>query len=258
MACENDKYNSRCEEDPTPQAVSEPSTVLSRKHTSSVPGNWKDSEPLGVRFIPEEWELFLYLRLKVSGNQIPPGIIEEVDIYQFDPIQLEGAFSSCTHNRMMYFLTPLHKVGSRNQREATNGTWRKENKTSVSDALVVVGERGSYSFDRKVKKVGQTKFLMREYKLKENTDWALSVVYPGPRERRQTSDEFIFTDWFNKMTSAKEKGNDTDDGSDLSLSLSLPKRRNVNLENRVPSDAIACRRAVVRSPHLVKLAQEWP
>lgn len=54
---------------------------------------WKKQLPQGVKFKPTDEELNLYLRIKCSNGEILPGIINELDIYKYDPKELSGILS---------------------------------------------------------------------------------------------------------------------------------------------------------------------
>ncbi|XP_059635432.1 NAC domain-containing protein 55-like isoform X2 [Cornus florida] len=172
---------------------------------------WKNVVPIGVRFHPQEWELFLYLRLKVEGKPIPQGTIAELDIYDYSPTQLNSIYGADVEN--MYFLTPLHKLGSRIQREALNGTWRKFGSKEVVDAVGTVGYKGSFNFEWKPHH-GQDRFLMKEYTFAELNEWALVEIYPVKQIKKQNRN-LIFNNWFREESSLNDSG-------DLKLSLSLP------------------------------------
>ena len=53
--------------------------------------NWKDSLPIGYRFRPKNVELLkYYLLAKVSNSYYNPGIINELDVYAYQPWDLPG------------------------------------------------------------------------------------------------------------------------------------------------------------------------
>ncbi|XP_059635411.1 NAC transcription factor 29-like [Cornus florida] len=164
-------------------------------------GNWRSFIPIGVRFNPEEWELFLYLRLKVEGDPIPPETIRELDIYQYSPYQLRALYGDGDENKM-FFLTPIHKLGTRTQREACQyGTWRKMGNISFTDGSATIGCKGAFSFEWKAN-AGQGKFLMKEYLIEGVSEWALCEVHPVEQSNKQNTD-LVFDNWFGEKTSLK-------------------------------------------------------
>lgn len=53
---------------------------------------WKKKLPKGFHFVPTDEELIMYLRLKRSTNNIPWGIFNDLDVYQYEPHNLYGTY----------------------------------------------------------------------------------------------------------------------------------------------------------------------
>ncbi|XP_019248816.1 PREDICTED: NAC domain-containing protein 55-like [Nicotiana attenuata] len=72
---------------------------------------YMEQYPLGYRFVPNDQQLLLYLLWKVKGESIPPGLIQDADIYERNPFQLPGMD---TEEKYTYFFT-------RRERKYPNG-----------------------------------------------------------------------------------------------------------------------------------------
>lgn len=165
---------------------------------------WKEKFE-GIKFRPTAEDLAgHYLAGKVSGSTDGPifPLIQEVDVYQYEPSKLESkAYDFGDGN--MYFFSRIHKKykkGSIHERKAIGGFWKP------GKLIPVIGNRG----DRKIatvrsltyhrndpescKKPIKTHWLMKEYMLlkgpkKDKESTTLCVVYFHDKERRQCESE---------------------------------------------------------------------
>ncbi|XP_019231417.1 PREDICTED: NAC domain-containing protein 72-like [Nicotiana attenuata] len=139
---------------------------------------WKKKLPQGVIFKPTDEELNLYLRTKSSDGEILPGIINELDIYKYDPKELSGFAIKHTEGRM-YFFTPLtnkYENGKKVQRKiySDEGFWKasqaRSNHTDKNGAIIGTKTNLVYYENKGQKKSNGTKtsWLMQEFRLPEN------------------------------------------------------------------------------------------
>ncbi|KAF8389279.1 hypothetical protein HHK36_025972 [Tetracentron sinense] len=134
--------------------------------------DWKSCLPPGMKFQPTDQELLInYLYAKVIGFEIPYGIIKDIDVYKFEPFDLqEMAFDH--GDGKLYFFTPRHRKygkGMRPSRSTPHGYWKATGKmVNIGDignktSLVYYHGKLSNTNDENQK----TKWLMTEYKLPE-------------------------------------------------------------------------------------------
>lgn len=57
------------------------------------PYKWKEELPVGIKFRPTDQVLILkYLLYKFTGRPIAPGIISDVEVYDYPPELLQGMY----------------------------------------------------------------------------------------------------------------------------------------------------------------------
>ncbi|KAA8523229.1 hypothetical protein F0562_009651 [Nyssa sinensis] len=138
--------------------------------------DWKKYIPIGFRFCPTDYELFIYyLRAKMYSEFIFPGIIHDVDVYQYDPYHLPGMDFK---EQYSYYFTPRDKKypnGSRPSRciKDGRGTWKITGKPTVfkNQDGTPLGKENTLVFYRKnITEAGRlelrkTNWIMHEYVL---------------------------------------------------------------------------------------------
>nr|XP_016496356.1 PREDICTED: NAC domain-containing protein 72-like [Nicotiana tabacum] len=128
---------------------------------------WKKKLPQGVRFKPTDEELNSYLR-----------IINELDIYKYDPKELSGFAIKHSEGRM-YFFTPLtnkYENGKKIQRKiySDEGFWKASQARSDHREKngAIIGTKTNlvyYEYKGQKKSKGtKTSWLMQEFRLPEN------------------------------------------------------------------------------------------
>ncbi|KAK4344441.1 hypothetical protein RND71_037535 [Anisodus tanguticus] len=84
---------------------------------------WKNKLPIGFQFVPTDKELNMYLKLKSCNGKIPPGIFSDLDIYDYEPQQLNGIVEKHWGGRMYIFtqLQKKHSTGKKIKRTIHSG-----------------------------------------------------------------------------------------------------------------------------------------
>ncbi|XP_019186512.1 PREDICTED: transcription factor JUNGBRUNNEN 1-like [Ipomoea nil] len=135
---------------------------------------WKRSLPPGHGFYPTDQELITkYLKYRAQNLKIHPGIINDLDIYNHHPKELEGAYGLNEWNGRMYFFTAFKrktKEGKRGDRAVGGGKgfWKasQAREKVKDDEGVVIGTKQPLVFhDGKGTK---TSWLMSEFRYPEN------------------------------------------------------------------------------------------
>jgi len=111
-----------------------------RRRTREINANMN---PL-VKFRPTDEHLFAhYLQRKATGAPLPPGLIEECDLYSQEPWRIFDTTSEQT----FYVFTTLRKNKSRVLRTAGSGTWKEQHTMRIPDILgELVGYKKSFKF----------------------------------------------------------------------------------------------------------------
>ncbi|XP_039169186.1 NAC domain-containing protein 18-like [Eucalyptus grandis] len=97
-----------------------------------------------VKFRPTDEHLFdHYLQQKATGAPLPPGLIEECDLYSQEPWRIFDTTSEQT----FYVFTTLRKNKSRVLRTAGSGTWKEQHAMRIPDILgELAGYKKSFKF----------------------------------------------------------------------------------------------------------------
>ncbi|XP_039169183.1 NAC domain-containing protein 41-like [Eucalyptus grandis] len=97
-----------------------------------------------VKFRPTDEHLFAhYLQQKATGAPLPPGLIEECDLYSQEPWRIFDTTSEQT----FYVFTTLRKNKSRVLRTAGSGTWKEQHTMRIPDILgELAGYKKSFKF----------------------------------------------------------------------------------------------------------------
>ncbi|KAK8976698.1 hypothetical protein V6N11_057296 [Hibiscus sabdariffa] len=151
------------------------------------------SLPSGYRFKPKDEELVdFYLKRKILNKKLPPNIIRDVDLYNYDPDTLIAMNNNVSSNGVVmewYFFTPRERKyanGVRPRRCAGRGFW----KASGKDTEVFL----------KGEKIGLKKTLVY-YKGKppkgDKTDWTMHeyVLIKAPARQRLGKEDMRLDDW---------------------------------------------------------------
>ncbi|KAL4291166.1 hypothetical protein GQ457_14G024700 [Hibiscus cannabinus] len=151
------------------------------------------SLPSGYRFKPKDEELVdFYLKRKILNIKLPPNIIRDVDLYNYDPDTLTAMNNNVSSNGVVmewYFFTPRERKyanGVRPRRCAGRGFW----KASGKDTEVFL----------KGEKIGLKKTLVY-YKGKppkgDKTDWTMHeyVLIKAPARQRHGKEDMRLDDW---------------------------------------------------------------
>lgn len=129
---------------------------------------WVTTAPAGVRFVPTEFELVdQYLANKFLNFQVPPDTIRELDVYAYHPDELPGLAHNTRSDQVLYFFTPLKRLGGGNvnaDRKARNGSWEL---TQTYRGLYKTSAYENGVIRRHLKFIGnegfECNFLMKEY-----------------------------------------------------------------------------------------------
>ncbi|KAK3429148.1 hypothetical protein EUGRSUZ_E00551 [Eucalyptus grandis] len=97
-----------------------------------------------VKFRPTNEHLFAhFLQQKATGAPLPPGLIEECDLYSQEPWRIFDTTSEQT----FYVFTTLRKNKSRVLRTAGSGTWKEQHATKITESRgELVGYKKSFKF----------------------------------------------------------------------------------------------------------------
>nr|GMD40240.1 NAC domain-containing protein 72-like [Ipomoea batatas] len=137
---------------------------------------WKRSLPPGHGFYPTDQELITkYLKHKAQNRKIHAGIINDLDIYNYHPEELEAAYALDHWNGRRYFFTAFKrktKDGTRGDRAVGGGKgyWKaSQARDPVKDGGgVVIGTKQPLVFhDGEGKK---TSWLMSEFRYPADVD----------------------------------------------------------------------------------------
>ncbi|XVE99663.1 hypothetical protein REPUB_Repub03eG0219100 [Reevesia pubescens] len=182
------------------------------------------SMPPGYRFKPRDDELVdYYLKRKVNGKSLPPNIIREVHLYNYDPETLTEMNDNKSSNGTVsewYFFTPRerkYKNGKRPGRGTGNGFW----KAAGADKHVM----------RKGNLVGLKKtlvFFLGKPPKGDKTNWIMhEFVLSNPPVRERTSeDDMRLDDWVLCRVYKKEKEGKS--------KLEIPKQKHEEAEDSIP------------------------
>ncbi|XP_009774531.1 NAC domain-containing protein 19-like [Nicotiana sylvestris] len=101
--------------------------------------------PIGYRFVPNDQQLLLYLLYKVKGEFIPPGLIQDADIYECSPFQLSGMDME---EKYTYFFTRRERKypnGFKTDRSTRDGKgyWK------ITSKLTPIFTAGNLQFGKK-------------------------------------------------------------------------------------------------------------
>ncbi|KAK8577027.1 hypothetical protein V6N13_122022 [Hibiscus sabdariffa] len=178
--------------------------------------SWEEGEaalfrslPSGYRFKPKDVELVeFYLKRKILNKKLPPNIIRDVDLYNYDPDTLTAMNNNASSNGVVmewFFFTPRERKyanGSRPRRCAGHGYWKASGKdTEVFSKGEKVGlKKTLVYYTGKPPKGDKTDWTMHEYVLinaperqrlgKEDMrldDWVLCRVYKRLIKRQKSS-----------------------------------------------------------------------
>ncbi|XP_059635871.1 NAC domain-containing protein 76-like [Cornus florida] len=142
---------------------------------------WRRMVPPGVRFSPTPAELLNeYLRPRVNNQSVPKGVIRELNVYQFNPMELKAFAIDNGDNQNMYFFTNLQrktKDGVQIRRGTNDGCWRASNKyLNIFLETVLIGFRKDLTYTWK--SGGHGRWLMKEPELQNNKDTSAPVQPP--------------------------------------------------------------------------------
>ncbi|XP_058068836.1 protein ATAF2-like [Magnolia sinica] len=134
------------------------------------------------------------LTSSIKGLPLPAEIIQEIDIYNFNPDQLSSQFE-VEEEKDMYFFTQRNRKyegGSRPARKAGNGYWKATTgHTTVLDQEKVVGYKMNLKFHVGTAPKGKkTDWLMTEYSIDEvdpPTTTSATEMGNGKRKRKMVA-----------------------------------------------------------------------
>ncbi|KAM3308040.1 NAC domain-containing protein 83-like [Capsicum chacoense] len=186
---------------------------------------WKQDIPPGFRFAPTDAELLLhYLRRKVNGESILPGIIHEVDVYECNPYHLQVI---STEEEFTYFFTSRgrkHPNGSRTDRNTRDGKgyWKMTSKlTNVyadkNDISSYLGKKNTLVYFVKApkgKKDPKTNWIMHEFELAQKKVDSPSTSSCPSQEK--PFNDYVVCRVYNRQVKDKRE---TDEEKDLIDSL---------------------------------------
>ncbi|KAJ8649665.1 hypothetical protein MRB53_002688 [Persea americana] len=110
--------------------------------------------PCGYRFHPRDEELLVYQKRKIHNLPLPSDIINEVELYKYDPSDLIGRFLSKGEEKC-YFFTPTYRKylnGSRPNRSTNNGYWKTSTAGTQLDEWVLCSVYENLSGDKREKR----------------------------------------------------------------------------------------------------------
>ncbi|KAK1550173.1 hypothetical protein Q3G72_014843 [Acer saccharum] len=173
------------------QKEDKPSSEVNMDGGDQLEANGDESSiyPPGYRFQPSDEELVVYyLEPKVLGQNVPPNVILEVELYKFNPDKLAELFEP-QEEKTWYLFTPRNRKyrnGDRPNRAAGDGYW----KATGADKAVMhgkskVGFRKALVFNKgKAPKGSKTDWIMHEYRLNN-----------PPKRERAGIDDMKLDDW---------------------------------------------------------------
>ncbi|GAV57303.1 NAM domain-containing protein, partial [Cephalotus follicularis] len=169
------------------------------------------SFPKGVRFQPSDEELIVhYLKKKISGKQLPPNRIHEVNLYEYSLKVLTEIYKLLPGRKTeWYFLTSRKKKypnGKRPNRRASNGYWKAIGiDKDIKNGNQIIGHKRSLDFNEGKHLCGKrTEWKMHEYRLDENSlpptsqrsrdsvqldDWVLCKIYKKGDKKKNDNNE---------------------------------------------------------------------
>ncbi|KAL5775195.1 hypothetical protein ACOSP7_012752 [Xanthoceras sorbifolium] len=145
--------------------------------------------PPGFRFEPHDYELVVdYLKPKILNLYVSPKVIQEVELYKFNPDQLAAMFEP-HKGRVWYFFTPRerkYRNGLRPNRAAGQGFWKA---TGADKEIMYLNSKVGYRkalvfYMGKAPKGEKTDWIMHEYRLVE-----------APKRERAGDDDMRLDDW---------------------------------------------------------------
>lgn len=138
--------------------------------------------PPGFRFHPTDQELVVYyLKRKACGGKSEDGIIEEIDLYKFEPWDLPGISLLGTKDPEWYFFNSRDKKyshGSRTNRATKSGYWKATGKDrKVCCGNQTVGMKKTLVFYLGRAPSGErTDWIMHEFRLDEEYEKKRNIV----------------------------------------------------------------------------------
>ncbi|KAK7257115.1 hypothetical protein RIF29_30845 [Crotalaria pallida] len=164
--------------------------------------------PVGFRFSPKDEDLVnLYLKKKAFGEQVPPNVIQDIDVFQSDPSLLPRGGKLFLDEKFGFTKTrrPI-LINMHEQITAGSGYWRTEERTEeiiVSGNDKLVGIKNTFVFwEGNGTLQTKTKWVMHEFRLVNHTtptmpkvsDWAVYRVFEDKFMEEEDSDTEPSTD----------------------------------------------------------------
>ncbi|KAK9135440.1 hypothetical protein Syun_014770 [Stephania yunnanensis] len=184
--------------------------------SSKVDGIFENPKlwPTGFRFHPTEEELILYyLKRKICRHPIHLNVIQETDVYKWDPEELPGQALLNSGDRQWFFFSPRDRKypnGARNNRATRQGYWKATGKDrSIKSRSRCVGNKKTLVFYKGRAPCGErTNWVMHEFTIDEEElkrcsnakdYYALYKLYKksgaGPKNGEQYGAPFREEDW---------------------------------------------------------------
>ncbi|XP_057794982.1 NAC domain-containing protein 19-like [Salvia miltiorrhiza] len=210
----------------TEQRHSEDEQIRAPAAPMAVPA-WKSYAP-GFRFRPTDGELIVeYLQKKIDNQPIPVDGMNETNLKEVNPWDIQANFPKLGYEEEWYFFTPRDRKypnGERPDRGSESGYW----KATGADKPVMVGDatigfrKALVFYQGKPQKGVKTKWIMHEYRVN------------APARKKRSKDDMRLDDWvlchmYEKATrlpnnkrknpNAKEAKEQSDDDSDSEFAV---------------------------------------
>ncbi|XAR72831.1 hypothetical protein NMG60_11019604 [Bertholletia excelsa] len=128
-----------------------------------------DSIQPGYCFKPHDWELIMfYLEKKAKNECLPPNLMHETNIYQFDPETLTERYRAQGDGEWYFFSSrdKRYKNGKRPNRAAGDGHWKATGIKNINYNGTIIGYKRTLVFYQGNRSSAQkTNWLMYEYTL---------------------------------------------------------------------------------------------
>ncbi|GFP79014.1 NAC domain-containing protein 78 [Phtheirospermum japonicum] len=199
----------------------------------------------GFRFHPTDEELVLYyLKRKICSKRHRLDVINETDVYKWDPEELPGMSKLKTGDRQWFFFSPRdRKYPKRSNRATRHGYWKATGKDRIiSCGTRVVGLKKTLVFYRgRAPNGARTDWVMHEYTMDEGElnrcksakdYYALYKLFKksglGPKNGEEYGAPFREEDW-------EEDGLEVKDSNDVAL-IEIPETVSSQLRSTLGDD----------------------
>ncbi|KAF7838067.1 NAC domain-containing protein 1-like [Senna tora] len=150
---------------------------------TNLPYNSQSSFPIGFRFAPFDDEIIVhYLLPKVTNQPLSFNIIEEVNVYKFDPQTLSEQYVAQGEDKWYFFSTreKVNKKGGSNNKRTTGdfGFWRvTDSPHSINHEGLQIGSKTTLVYYRgKSSDAKKTNWIMHEFEAKSSLDTKLDDI----------------------------------------------------------------------------------